>query len=126
MPDLSRTLQLSLAAVLVVLGVLSLQLTTLAALRITQPPRRLRVPLLPDEVLPEVLVQLPVCDEGDLALRVASAAARLDWPKDKLHIQLLDDGPAHKHEALKAAVLAIIPSDINFPILRRGDRSGFK
>jgi cellulose synthase/poly-beta-1,6-N-acetylglucosamine synthase-like glycosyltransferase len=126
MSDLSLTLQLTLSAVLVVLGLLSLQLATLAALRVTAPPRRLRVPLLPDEVLPEVLVQLPVCDEGDLALRVASAAARLDWPKDKLHIQLLDDGPAHKHEALKAAVLAIIPSDINFAILRRGDRSGFK
>ena len=126
MSDLSLTLQLSLAVVLVVLGLLSLQLATLAALRITAPPRRLRVPLLPDEVLPEVLVQLPVCDEGDLALRVASAAARLDWPKDKLQIQLLDDGPAHKHEALKAAVLELIPSDINFSILRRGDRSGFK
>ena len=126
MSDLSLTLQLSLAAVLVVLGLLSLQLTTLEALRITAPPRRLRVPLLPDEVLPEVLVQLPVCDEGDLALRVAAASAQLDWPKDKLHIQLLDDGPAYKHEALKAALLKIIPSDINFTILRRGERVGFK
>src|ERR1700744_2848186 len=126
MSDLSLTLQLTLSAVLVVLGLLSLQLATLAALRVTAPPRRLRVPLLPDEVLPEVLVQLPVCDEGDLALRVACAAARLDWPKDKLHIQLLDDGPVYKHEALKAALLKIIPADINFSILRRGERAGFK
>ena len=126
MSDLSLTLQLTLALVLVVLGLLSLQLATLAALRVTAPPRRLRVPQLPDEVLPEVLVQLPVCDEGDLALRVASAAARLDWPKDKLHIQLLDDGPVYKHEALKAALLKIIPADINFSILRRGERAGFK
>jgi cellulose synthase/poly-beta-1,6-N-acetylglucosamine synthase-like glycosyltransferase len=126
MSDLSLTLQLTLALVLVVLGLLSLQLATLAALRVTAPPRRLRVPLLPDEVLPEVLVQLPVCDEGGLALRVAAAAARLDWPKDKLHIQLLDDGPVYKHEALKAALLKIIPADINFSILRRGERVGFK
>jgi cellulose synthase/poly-beta-1,6-N-acetylglucosamine synthase-like glycosyltransferase len=126
MTDLSLTLQLTLAAVLVVLGVLSLQLVTLAALRITAQPRRLRVPSLPDEVLPEVLVQLPVCDEGDLALRVASAAAHLDWPKDRLHIQLLDDGPAYKHEALKAALLNIIPSDINLSVMRRGERAGFK
>jgi cellulose synthase/poly-beta-1,6-N-acetylglucosamine synthase-like glycosyltransferase len=126
MSDLSLTLQLTLSAVLVVLGLLSLQLATLAALRMTAPPRRLRVPLLPDEVLPEVLVQLPVCDEGALALRVAAAAARLDWPKDRLHIQLLDDGPAYKHEALKAELLNIIPSDINFSILRRGERTGFK
>ncbi len=47
MSDLSLTLQLTLALVLVVLGLLSLQLATLAALRVTAPPRRLRVPLLP-------------------------------------------------------------------------------
>ena len=126
MSDLSLALQLTMAVVLVVLGLLSLQLVTLAALRMTRPPRRLRVPLLPDEVLPDVLVQLPVCDEGDLALRVASAAARLDWPKDKLRIQLLDDGPAWKHEALKTALLKIIPSDIDFSVMRRGERAGFK
>ncbi|HEY5337858.1 MAG TPA: glycosyltransferase, partial [Rhizomicrobium sp.] len=126
MSDLSLTLQLTLSIVLVVLGILSLQLVSLAVLRVKSPPRRLRMPLLPDEALPEVLVQLPVCDEGGLALRVAAAAARLDWPKDRLHIQLLDDGPAHKHEALKAALLEIIPANIRFSIMRRGERAGFK
>ena len=126
MSDLSLTLQFVLSIVLVVLGLLSLQLVTLAALRLTSPPRRLRVPLLPDEVLPHVLVQLPVCDEGGLALRVAAAAARLDWPTDKLHIQLLDDGPAYKHDALAAILRASIPTSIDLSILRRGERSGFK
>ena len=51
-----------------------------------------------------MLVQLPVCDEGALAVRVAAAAARLDWPHDRLEIQVLDDGPADKHEALVAAI----------------------
>ena len=47
---------------------------------------------LSDAELPHVLVQLPVCNEGHLALRVAAAACALDWPRDRLTIQLLDDG----------------------------------
>ena len=59
-------------------------------------------------------------------MRVAAAAARMDWPKDRLTIQLLDDGDGEGHDALSAAVRAVIPGDINFHILRRGDRKGFK
>ena len=125
MSGLSLMLQFTLALVLVALAVLSLQLATLAILRMYRSPRRLRMPLLPDEALPDVLVQLPVCDEGSLAVRVA-AAAQLDWPKNKLQIQLLDDGPADKHEALIAAVGEIIPSGGNLSIMRRGERAGFK
>ncbi len=127
MSGLSLTLQCLLALDLIALATLSLQLATLAFLRLTRPPRFLRLPLLPDEALPHVLVQLPVCDEGDLPVRVAAAAARLDWPKDKLTIQLLDDGPAQKHDALTNMVREIIPeSDPRFSILRRGERAGFK
>jgi cellulose synthase/poly-beta-1,6-N-acetylglucosamine synthase-like glycosyltransferase len=126
MSGLSLTLQFMLALVLIALAVLSLQLATLAILRMYRAPRRLRMPLLPDEALPNVLVQLPVCDEGALAVRVAAAAAQLDWPKDKLEIQLLDDGPATNHDALIAAVREIVPSDINLKIMRRGERAGFK
>src|SRR3569623_217208 len=47
------------------------------------PARRVRRPDLSDAQLPQVLVQLPVCDEGRLAVRVAAAAAQLDWPQGK-------------------------------------------
>ena len=80
MSGLSLMLQFTLALVLIALAVLSLQLAVLAILRMYRSPRRLRMPLLPDEALPDVLVQLPVCDEGALAVRVAAAAAQLDWP----------------------------------------------
>jgi cellulose synthase/poly-beta-1,6-N-acetylglucosamine synthase-like glycosyltransferase len=126
MPGLSLILQSALACVLVLLALLSAQLGTLTVIRFCRPQRPVRVPLLPEEALPRVLVQLPVCDEGDLALRVAAAAARLDWPKDRLEIQLLDDGPTYKHEALAKAVAAIVPPDIRVSVLHRGERVGFK
>jgi cellulose synthase/poly-beta-1,6-N-acetylglucosamine synthase-like glycosyltransferase len=126
MSGLSLTLQSALACVLVLLALLSAQLGTLTVLRFFRRPRAVRVPLLPEEALPKVLVQLPVCDEGDLALRVSAAASRLDWPRDRLEIQLLDDGPAYKHAALADAVAQTMPQDIAFSVLHRGERVGFK
>src|SRR5579872_6760186 len=126
MTGLSLILQILLAGVLCVIAALSLQLIVLGYIRLYRPAPRVRQPLLPDEALPSVLVQLPVCDEGPLAVRVAAAAARMDWPRDRLHIQLLDDGPAHSHEALARAVMRVMPERVSFEILRRGHRGGFK
>jgi cellulose synthase/poly-beta-1,6-N-acetylglucosamine synthase-like glycosyltransferase len=126
MLGLSLLLQFILAVVLVCLALASIQLTTLALVRIFFPARAVRRPLLPDAVLPRVLVQLPVCDEGALALRVAAAAAQLDWPRDRLEIQVLDDGPAEKHAALAAAIARVTPDGVDLKVLRRGVREGFK
>jgi len=123
---LSIFLQCLLAVVLVLLALLSVQLIALGFVRQFRAQPRLRVPALPDEVLPEVLVQLPVCEEGPLAVRVAAAAARMDWPRDKLRIQLLDDGRTSEHESLSRAIRSVIPAGVNFEILHRGDRTGFK
>jgi cellulose synthase/poly-beta-1,6-N-acetylglucosamine synthase-like glycosyltransferase len=76
--------------------------------------------------LPHVLVQLPVCNEGSLAVRVAGAAARMDWPKNRLTIQVLDDGDSDSHAALAGAVMQTVPEGVEIQILRRGNRSGFK
>jgi len=126
MSDLSLILQCGLALVLVLLALLSAQLVMLGFLRLFRPAQRLRRPDLPDEALPEVLVQLPVRNEGALALRVAAAACRLNWPRHKLEIQLLDDGSAENHEDLKRAVVAVVPEGVNLKVLRRGERTGFK
>jgi len=126
MSGLSLILQLGLAGVLVLLAALSAQLVVLGILRLFHPRPRVRLPLLPDEALPRVLVQLPVRDEGALAVRVAHAASRLDWPADRLEIQILDDGAAEHHEALRAAILEVVPEGVNVTVLRRGERQGFK
>jgi cellulose synthase/poly-beta-1,6-N-acetylglucosamine synthase-like glycosyltransferase len=126
MTGLSLILQFMLAGVLCVIAVLSVQLVVLGYFRLYGTPPRIRTPLLPDEALPHVLVQLPVCDEGPLAVRVAAAAARLDWPRHKLEIQVLDDGCAGDPEDLVRAIVSVVPDGVNLNILRRGERSGFK
>ncbi len=126
MSGVSLILQSVLGCVLVVLALLSAQLATLALVRFFAPRRRIPQRPLSDALLPRVLVQLPVCDEGALALRVLEAATRLDWPADKLEIQLLDDGRSENHDALVQRVRARLPDNINCQILRRGVRTGFK
>ena len=126
MTVLSDVLQYGLAVVLVLLTILSAQLLVVAACRVFLPEKHPRAPRLPDESLPDVLVQLPVRNEGALALRVAKAAMALDWPTRKLHIQVLDDGDRDLHAALKRAILEIAPKGMDVTVLRRGKRAGFK
>lgn len=126
MYGLSIFLQSALCLILISVCSLSVQLAGLAWVRVFRKSPKLAVAKVADADLPHVLVQLPVCNEGHLAVRVAAAAARMDWPKDRLTIQLLDDGDGEGHDALAASVRAVVPDDINFHILRRGDRKGFK
>ena len=126
MHGLSQFLQFALCIVLIAVCALSVQLAGLAWVRIFRKSPILKRAELDEAELPHVLVQLPVCDEGPLALRVAASAARMDWPRDRLTIQLLDDGDGSHHEQLAAAVRAVVPEGVNFHILQRGDRKGFK
>jgi cellulose synthase/poly-beta-1,6-N-acetylglucosamine synthase-like glycosyltransferase len=126
MHGLSQSLQFVLCIILVCVCTLSVQLAALAWVRVFRKRPGLKLAELADIELPHVLVQLPVCNEGPLALRVAASAARMDWPRDRLTIQLLDDGDGHAHDELAANVRAQVPEGVNFHILRRGDRKGFK
>src|ERR1700761_5714935 len=126
MHGLSQFLQFALCIVLIAVCALSIQLAGLAWVRLFRKSPVLKRAELEDAELPHVLVQLPVCDEGPLAVRVAASAAQMDWPRDRLTIQLLDDGDASRHEQLAADVRAVVPEGVTLHILQRGDRTGFK
>src|SRR5579871_5073436 len=44
-----------------------------------------------EQQLPHVTVQLPLFNERYVARRIVEAVAMLDYPRDRLHIQVLDD-----------------------------------
>ena len=126
MHGLSQFLQFVLCIILIAVCALSVQLAGLAWVRIFRRSPVLKRADLAECELPHVLVQLPVCNEGPLAVRVAASAAQMDWPRDRMTIQLLDDGDGSQHNRLAADVRAVVPEGVNFHILRRGDRKGFK
>ena len=80
----------------------------------------------PLAVLPTVTVQLPLFNEAHVAVRLIDAAAALDYPRDKLLIQVLDDSTdaTAKLVALKLAQLE--QAGVRVQHLRRTARSGFK
>jgi cellulose synthase/poly-beta-1,6-N-acetylglucosamine synthase-like glycosyltransferase len=77
--------------------------------------------------LPRVLVQIPVYDEPRVVARVVEAVAALDWPSDRLAIQLLDDSDDEEARALGAAVVATACArGLDAVHLCRPRREGFK
>ena len=83
------------------------------------------LPALPAE-LPRVLVQIPVYNEPLVVERALVAAAALDWPRDRLTIQLLDDSTDITPDIAGHAVARLRKDGIDAVHLRRSDRSGFK
>src|SRR5262245_22778667 len=57
----------------------------------------------PLDEFPFVTVALPIYNELYVARRVIDAAARLDWPADRLEIQVLDDSTDETRSVVREA-----------------------
>lgn len=86
----------------------------------------LQTPLSPDSELPHVVVQIPSFNEGPVVRRGVEAAARLDWPRDRLHIQILDDSTDETAELARTVAAELRAKGFDVVALQRADRSGFK
>jgi cellulose synthase/poly-beta-1,6-N-acetylglucosamine synthase-like glycosyltransferase len=80
---------------------------------------------LPADV-PHVLVQIPVFNEPTVVERALVAAAALDWPRERLSIQLLDDSTDITSDIAGHAVRRLEREGVAIEHIRRSDRSGFK
>jgi cellulose synthase/poly-beta-1,6-N-acetylglucosamine synthase-like glycosyltransferase len=79
----------------------------------------------PHEV-PHVTVQLPVYDEPEVVERLIEAVARLDWPGERLEIQVLDDSTDDTPARAAAAIARRRRAGVRITHLRRARRDGFK
>ena len=84
-------------------------------------------PALPaDAELPRVTVQLPVFNERYVVERLIEAVCTLDWPRDRLEIQVLDDSTDDTLELSRTVVERKRGEGYDIVLLHRTDRSGFK
>jgi cellulose synthase/poly-beta-1,6-N-acetylglucosamine synthase-like glycosyltransferase len=83
-------------------------------------------PLPPEDELPAVLVQIPTFNEGRLVRRVLDAVASLDWPRERLHIQLLDDSTDASAEIARATISEFRRRGHDITLIQRPHRAGFK
>jgi cellulose synthase/poly-beta-1,6-N-acetylglucosamine synthase-like glycosyltransferase len=76
--------------------------------------------------LPRVTVQLPIFNEQYVVDRLLQAICRLDYPREKLEIQVLDDSTDETVEVAQNLVEHYAAQGFQITYLHRTDRSGFK
>jgi cellulose synthase/poly-beta-1,6-N-acetylglucosamine synthase-like glycosyltransferase len=80
----------------------------------------------PPAVWPTVTVQLPLYNERYVADRLLDAVGRLDYPPDRLQIQVLDDSTDETTALLAAGIARLRAAGLDVVHVRRGTRAGFK
>lgn len=75
---------------------------------------------------PTVVVQLPIYNERHVVERLLDAVAALDYPQDKLSIQLLDDSTDETSAIAAACIARLQAKGTNIHHVRRENRTGFK
>ncbi|KAK8343837.1 hypothetical protein V6Z12_A07G041600 [Gossypium hirsutum] len=76
---------------------------------------------------PMVLVQIPMCNEREVYEQSISAVGQLDWPKDRLLVQVLDDSDDESIQYLiKAEVAKWNQKGVNIIYRHRLVRTGYK
>jgi GT2 family glycosyltransferase len=85
-------------------------------------PRQMEGPV-PDSI---VLVQLPIYNERYVAERVVDAVCRLDWPRERLEVQVLDDSDDDTPEIVGRAVERWRRAGVAISHVRRPGRTGYK
>ena len=78
------------------------------------------------EQLPKVTIQIPIFNEKYVAERVIRSVTNLDYPKELLQVQVLDDSTDETVEISKKTILELKNDGYNIALLHRTDRAGFK
>src|SRR5271168_2408042 len=75
---------------------------------------------------PVVTVQLPLYNEMYVAARLLDAVCRLDYPRDRLEIQVLDDSTDETSSIVERLAAEHRREGLDIKVLHRTDRTGFK
>jgi cellulose synthase/poly-beta-1,6-N-acetylglucosamine synthase-like glycosyltransferase len=79
-----------------------------------------------DEDLPTVTIQLPLYNEAYVTERLLQCIAAIDYPKNKLQIQVLDDSTDESLIATQNHVKALQEQHYDIIVIHRIDRTGYK
>ena len=76
--------------------------------------------------LPRITVQLPLFNELYVVERLVKAVTEIDYPNDKLEIQVLDDSTDETTKVAEAVVAKYAAQGFDIHYIHRMDRAGFK
>src|ERR1700761_5659552 len=122
-----RLVEIANIASMITLILVALSFLTLPALYVLQRRRKAAAPVVRDGwTPPHVLVQLPVFNEPHVVNGLLDCVAALDWPTDRLHIQLLDDSFDETTAIAANKIAELRRRGVDVQHVRRENRSGFK
>src|SRR6266404_9844752 len=78
------------------------------------------------ENLPRVTVQLPMYNEDVVAERIIRATCQIDYPLDRLEIQVLDDSTDHSADIARIACEQWAAKGYPIKYIHRTNRIGYK
>jgi cellulose synthase/poly-beta-1,6-N-acetylglucosamine synthase-like glycosyltransferase len=76
--------------------------------------------------LPKVTMQLPIFNEVYVVERLLRSVSEIDYPKDLLQIQVLDDSTDDTRALTESCVAELQGRGFNVELIHRTDRTGFK
>ena len=76
--------------------------------------------------LPVVTIQLPIYNEMYVVDRLVDAVCRIDYPREKLEIQVLDDSTDETRQIAELAVRRHVLQGTDIKYIHREDRTGYK
>jgi len=79
-----------------------------------------------DQDWPTITIQLPIFNEMYVVERLLNAVTQLDYPLDKLEIQVLDDSTDETQAICKHKVDALRDKHLNIHYIHRQHRKGYK
>lgn len=82
--------------------------------------------VVPEDQLPKVTVQLPLYNEATVVARLLEAAGAIDYPADRLEIQVLDDSSDETRSIAEAKVRELQAKGVDMQYVRRPNRVGYK
>lgn len=89
--------------------------------------RKAKPPLMDNlDTLPHVSIQLPIFNEKYVVERLIDAVCKLDYPLEKLEIQILDDSTDETTSIIKAKLDTLGHHNLDIKLIHRTDRQGFK
>src|SRR4029077_20801422 len=78
------------------------------------------------EKLPHVTVQLPIFNEVYVAEHLLRSVSELDYPRELLQIQVLDDSTDETRKIIASCAEELRQRGFNVQHIHRVDRTGFK
>jgi cellulose synthase/poly-beta-1,6-N-acetylglucosamine synthase-like glycosyltransferase len=76
--------------------------------------------------LPKVTIQLPLFNESTVAIRLLQAVSKVDYPADKLEVQVLDDSTDETAALTRREVERLARTGLDVVYLHRTNRVGYK